>query len=256
MKLKAFKFNSYFWVIFLPLHLIWFSTFFWTQVNSSFFISIFIFWFLLSGCGVGAGLHRLLAHKSYKTSLSITRLLSYLGAMAVQGSPALWVNIHRGYHHPYSDCEKDIHSPYHGKAWAYFVWAIKLDDKALQFRWATDLLRDPIQRILHFQYYYVVWGSWLFLAIGYPPLFASLIWAQIITLHQEFCVNLFCHSRKIGYRNFDTKDQSVNLYLFGLLFWGVGFHNNHHANPTDYNFGHKWYEIDFTKYIVKALKIK
>ena len=32
--------------------------------------------------------------------------------------------------------------------------------------------------------------------------------------------------------------------LLGLISFGEGFHNNHHAYPTSAKFSSKWYEID------------
>jgi fatty-acid desaturase len=248
------KMNNYFWITFLPLHLMWLASFIWIQFDFRFFMSTFIFWILLSGYGIGVGFHRLLAHKSFQTSYWIRIIVSYLGSLGAQGSPAFWVNIHRGYHHPYADKEKDIHSPIHGKGWAYLLWPIQTQYSDIQFRWVSDLLRDPIQRILHYRYFWVVGLTWIIVLTISPALFIALIWAQFITLHQEFCVNLFCHSKSFGYRNFETDDFSNNIYLFGLLFWGVGYHNNHHAKPNDYNFGKLKHEIDFTRALIWPIR--
>ncbi len=251
-----FKLNSYFWIIFLPLHLMFIASIFWTNFNSTFWLTAFILWILLSGYGIGAGFHRLLAHKAYDTTYFFRTLITYFGSLGVQGSPVFWVNIHRGYHHAHSDKLKDIHSPIHGKVWAYLFWPIKVHFKDIQFRWASDLLRDPIQRFLHYQYFWVIWATWILALLISPAFFFALLWAQLITLHQEFSVNLFCHCKNLGYRNFDTDDQSNNIYIFGLLFWGVGYHNNHHAKPHDLNFGKKWFEIDFTKFLIWAIRNK
>ena len=81
--------------------------------------------------------------------------------------------------------------------------------------------------------------------------------AQLITLYQEYCVNLFCHVRGWGgYRNYDTQDDSVNRYLFGLLFWGVGYHNNHHGDQANFNFARKGLEFDPTTILVSLIRIK
>lgn len=250
------KLNSYYWIVFLPLHVLWVVAFFFIKFQPSFWFMVFILWTLISGYGIGAGFHRLLSHRSYETNNFFKLVVSYLGSLGVQGSPAFWVNVHRGYHHPHADTEKDIHSPIHGKAWAYLFWPIKVHYKDIQFRWASDLLRDPVQRFLHFNYFWIIWATWILALLIGPAFFFALLWAQLITLHQEFCVNLFCHSKKLGYRNFETDDLSNNIYLFGLLFWGVGYHNNHHAKPSDLNFGKKWYEIDFTKFLIWPIRKK
>lgn len=60
----------------------------------------------------------------------------------------------------------------------------------------------------------------------------------------ENLINSVCHTRKLGYRNFDTPDQSVNNPVLGLLAFGQGWHNNHHAAPKRANYGSRWYELD------------
>jgi stearoyl-CoA desaturase (delta-9 desaturase) len=58
-----------------------------------------------------------------------------------------------------------------------------------------------------------------------------------ISLYQESNINVFCHSTKFGYRNFETKDQSRNIPVLAWLTWGQGWHNNHHFQGSSYDFG-------------------
>lgn len=247
------KLNSYFWLIFLPAHLLLVWSLYKIEFTAINVFLILFFWTLTSGYGIGVAFHRLLSHKSFKTWYPIEVFISYLGCLAIQGSPIFWVNIHRGYHHPHSDEEKDLHSPVKGKLWAYFVWSITIDYRSIKFDFVNDLLRKKAQRVLHYMYFFVVWLTWVAAYFISPTLLFTLVIAQIITLHQEFCVNLFCHSGK-GYRNFDLADRSVNRYFFGLLFWGVGYHNNHHARPNSYSFAYADNEFDPTVLLVKSVK--
>jgi stearoyl-CoA desaturase (delta-9 desaturase) len=75
-------------------------------------------------------------------------------------------------------------------------------------------------------------------------------------------VNLFCHLPGAGYRNFETTDQSVNVPILGYLGWGQGWHNNHHAHASKFDFGRavsgkKW-EYDpcmlFVPFIAKEIR--
>ena len=247
------RLNTYFWLIFLTAHI--FFVFALIKIDFSVIniFLIFVFWTLISGYGVGVGLHRLLSHKSFKTWYPIEIIVSYLGCLAIQGSPIFWVNVHRGYHHPHSDTEQDMHSPIKGKLWAYLLWPIMIEYKSIKFNFVNDLLRKKTQRFLHFMYFFVVWFSWGLAYLYSPTLFYVLLVAQIISLHQEFCVNLFCHTGK-GYRNFDLPDHSINRYYFGLFFWGVGYHNNHHARPNSYDFAFQKNEFDPTTILVKLIK--
>lgn len=247
------KLNSYFWFIFLPAHLFLVFAMIGFKLNGSSFLIELVLWTLISGYGIGVAYHRLLAHKTFKTQLWIEFIISYFGCLAIQGSPIFWVNLHRGYHHPHADTEFDIQSPAKGWLWGYLLWPITTQYKEIRFRFANDLLRNRGQRILHFGYFFIIWGTWAVAFLFSTQFFYLLVIAQAISLHQEFCVNLFCHIGK-GYRNFEIPDRSVNRYWFGLFFWGVGYHNNHHARPQSYNFAFKKNEFDPTILLVHLIK--
>ena len=70
------------------------------------------------GLGVTVGFHRLLTHRSFKTSPAMRGLLAVLGTMSVEGPVISWVADHRK-HHAYSDRLGDPHSPHvdHGVGW-------------------------------------------------------------------------------------------------------------------------------------------
>jgi stearoyl-CoA desaturase (delta-9 desaturase) len=45
-----------------------------------------------------------------------------------------------------------------------------------------------------------------------------------------------------------------NLPLLGIVSFGEGFHNNHHANPSSARMGEGKYELDLGWYLVLALE--
>ena len=51
----------------------------------------------------------------------------------------------------------------------------------------------------------------------------------VYVLHITWLVNSASHMW--GYRNYETTDDSRNLWWVGLLAFGEGWHNNHHAFP-------------------------
>ena len=57
-----------------------------------------------------------------------------------------------------------------------------------------------------------------------------------------------------GYRNYETRDVSRNLWWVAVLAYGEGWHNNHHAHPTVAPAGHRWWEVDITWWSIKALR--
>jgi fatty-acid desaturase len=57
-----------------------------------------------------------------------------------------------------------------------------------------------------------------------------------------------------GYRTFDTPEGSRNLWWVGLIAWGEGWHNNHHAYQRSARHGLKWWELDATWLAIRALR--
>jgi len=53
---------------------------------------------------------------------------------------------------------------------------------------------------------------------------------------------------------FDTDDNSHNQWVVGLLGLGEGWHNNHHAFPESAFHRMKWYQIDLSGYVIRALE--
>jgi stearoyl-CoA desaturase (delta-9 desaturase) len=66
-------------------------------------------------------------------------------------------------------------------------------------------------------------------------------------------VNSFNHSNLMGYKNYETKDNSKNIPILGILMWGEGWHNNHHARPADPYFNKKWWELDIGGIVIRQL---
>lgn len=204
-----------------------------------------LFWALISGLGIAVGFHRILSHNSIKLPRWLTRILSVLGCWGGQGSPLSWVAIHRGYHHPKSDTAEDIHSPIHGKWHAFLGWMNEQHTVRLT-KAGREMLADPFQIYLHENYSWVLSTSALaiFFIFGPKVMLYGFGIAIMISMTQESVVNLLCHLKTVGYRNFDTKDNSNNLAILGYLCWGQGWHNNHHAHPERFNFGIRWWEFD------------
>jgi stearoyl-CoA desaturase (delta-9 desaturase) len=64
-------------------------------------------------------------------------------------------------------------------------------------------------------------------------------------------VNWFGH--KIGYRNYELKNTSTNLYPFDFFFLGEAYHNDHHRFPSSPKMGVKWYEVDVAYYAIRLM---
>lgn len=202
-------------------------------------------WALVSGLGVAVGFHRVYSHSTHKElSPWLDNLLLLLGTLGGQGSSISWVAVHRGYHHKYSDTVRDLHSPVHGFWSAFIGWYWKLKPDTINHKYAVDLLRRPNHVFLHKHYINFLWVFCLVLGLISIKLLAVYAATLFISLCQDNGVNTICHTRKLGYKNFPTTDNSVNFAPLGYFGWGQGWHENHHAEPATFSFGRRWWEFD------------
>jgi fatty-acid desaturase len=56
-----------------------------------------------------------------------------------------------------------------------------------------------------------------------------------------------------GYRTYETPEGSTNCWWVGLIAWGEGWHNNHHAFQRSARHGLEWWEIDLNWMMIRAL---
>ncbi len=216
---------------------------------------------LTGGVGICLGYHRLLTHGSFRTFRPVRWVIALLGGLAGQGSPINWVAMHRR-HHAFSDRDGDPHSPRHGAWWSHMLWFLPRLDRdyvdALYRRYAPDLMKERFMRFLDrtFLVWYFVLGAGLFLLgylvwdwyTGLSLLFWGMFVRLVYVLHATWLVNSATHIW--GYRNYETTDNSRNLWWVGLLTYGEGWHNNHHAFQRCAQCGHRWWEIDVTYWTI------
>lgn len=216
--------------------------------------------------GVCMGYHRLLTHGSFKTFRIVRWTLALLGGLSGEGSALSWVANHRK-HHVYSDKEGDPHSPRDGKWWSHMLWfmpeAVHIWDRRVMEKYAPDMLKDKVMVWIHRMFLpsHIALGLVLFLvgyfgtAIGGGGWFGGLsmlLWGtgirMVYVLHITWFVNSATHLW--GYRRYETSDDSRNNWWVGLLAFGEGWHNNHHAYQMVASQGHRWWEIDPTYYCI------
>ena len=70
--------------------------------------------------------------------------------------------------------------------------------------------------------------------------------------HMTFSINSVCHIW--GRRPLRSSDESRNNLVFGILGFGEGWHNNHHAFPTSARHGLKWWQLDLSYLVIRAMK--
>ena len=228
--------------------------------------------YLITGLGITVGYHRLFTHRSFETSGFVEAVLGVLGSMAVEGPVLKWVAQHRC-HHQHSDADGDPHSPnQHGTGvlgvlrglWhAHVGWVFQPDVPNLM-RYVGDLNRSKLIRVIS-----LLFPLWALAGMAIPAVLGGVItlswsgallgfiWGGLVRIllvhHLTWSVNSVCHLW--GTRPFHTNDQSRNNLLFGILALGEGWHNNHHAFPTSARHGLRWWQLDISYGLIRALAL-
>lgn len=211
--------------------------------------------------GITVGYHRLLTHDGFQTPTWAKWLIGSVGLAALQGSASEWIAHHR-MHHRFSDQEGDPHSPRDGWLWSHIGWLFvyfssKEKEEEIQ-KYAPDLMADPFFAITHRYYWFVPIVTALAIgALGYSydgwtGVTSFLLWGFFLRVVVVWNVTWFVNSASHtwGYRNYETRDNSRNLWWVGILAFGEGWHNNHHAYPRCARHGHKWWEIDVSYWFI------
>lgn len=219
--------------------------------GESYHYLIILFIYFLTGClGMSMTYHRLLAHKSYQTPFWFEILGTFLGTIGLTGSSLGWTAIHRE-HHQHVDTKKDPHSPKH---LGFFKVQFFSMFKKPNLFYVRDLQKRKLHRFMHRNYLSIhfLWGGMLYLIDPLALCYAYLCPATILW-NSGSSVNSFCHL--FGYKNFKTKDNSKNNFIFGFLTFGEGWHNNHHASPLKWSFKHRWFEFDMGGTLIRWIKL-
>jgi stearoyl-CoA desaturase (delta-9 desaturase) len=230
------------------------------------FLIAFLVSYVWHGVGVTIGYHRLLSHRSFKCIKPVEYFFVLAGYLAFEGSPIWWAAIHRA-HHRYVDTPLDPHSPRYGIAHSYFGWLFEMvyPRHIVPAVICPDLVNDPVYRVLEQGgdlrkmnnlcfFSNIAFRLILLVTVGWKIALASMI-ASVAVLQIPLMLNLICHLPKLGYKNFATNDDSVNVWWVGILAHGEGWHNNHHAYPGSARNGMKWYEFDLSYLMIRTLKL-
>ncbi len=214
----------------------------------------------LVALGVTVGFHRMLTHRSFRPHPVVKFLLLVLGSMALEGAAVQWAATHTK-HHASSDKEGDPHSPTEGFFHAHLGWILK-DREGDPQVYARHLLNDPI--VMFVSRTFLLW-SLLALVIpfaigglvgGWSYALTGLLWGGLVriflTHHVTWSVNSVCHT--FGKREFVTTDESRNEWVVGLLAFGEGWHNTHHAFPRSAFHGLHWWQFDLSGYLIWTLE--
>jgi stearoyl-CoA desaturase (delta-9 desaturase) len=94
----------------------------------------------------------------------------------------------------------------------------------------------------------------LYFTLGLAGMLWCLYVPMLVIYNVTWSINSICHMPRFGYRRFDTSDHSRNNFWIGVLGFGEGYHNNHHAQPRCAAHGLRWWEFDLTRYVIWMLE--
>ena len=236
-------------------------------------LGVMVFMYYLSGLGVTVGFHRLLTHRSFQTYKPVEYILAVFGSLSVQGPVMSWVADHRK-HHAHTDKEGDPHSPHVGHGggfrgavkglwYSHMGWLFDRAGQAPHDRYARDLYEDAGMRAIHRWFAGIAAvGILVPFAIGYAidgtlaGALTAALWGGAVRIfllhHVTWSINSVCHF--FGSRRFDVEDHSTNVFWLAILSFGESWHHNHHAFPRSAMHGLRWWEIDTSALIIRAMR--
>lgn len=232
---------------------------------------------LVTSFGITVGFHRLFTHKSFTTYAPVRYLFAVMGSMAAEGPVIEWAATHRR-HHQHSDDHEDPHSPHirAGGSWGTGIWAtirgafhahmgwlFVRRQKGLA-RYTRDLYADPVVAAANKQFpFWVLMGLVIPMVLGalltwsFTGALLGLVWGGLVRVfivhHITWSVNSVCHLW--GTQPFRSHDESRNNAVVAILGLGEGWHNNHHAFPTSARHGLRWWEVDISYLLIRAMAL-
>lgn len=211
-------------------------------------VAVFVY-FVTGSIGMSGTYHRLLSHKSYNAPRWWQVFGTVAATLGGTGSSIAWVAVHRA-HHRFTDTDRDPHCPHHQGFWRVQFLSMFYQPN---IKYAPDLLRDSFHVSMH-KYYWAVHAVYAVILFAIDPFALVYAWLvpSMILWHAGSGVNTLGHAW--GWQDHASKDTSTNHPVLGILMWGEGWHNNHHAFPADYRFGQKWWQLDVTRYVIDLIK--
>ena len=212
-------------------------------------VMLVLYW-VTASLGICLGYHRFLTHRGFTTPKWVAYTIVFFGTLACQNGPIKWVGQHR-MHHAGSDTVDDPHSAEKGFWWSHITWMLFthsiFDDKKTLNDYTKDFSNDKYYQFLdkYFIHIQVAFGLILLAIGGLPWVIWGIFVRLVVVYHSTWFVNSAAHT--FGYVTFPLKDDlATNCWWVGLLAWGEGWHNNHHAFPKSARHGLRPWEIDIT----------
>ncbi|CAI5524847.1 unnamed protein product [Closterium sp. Naga37s-1] len=191
----------------------------------------FVAMYVITGMfGITLSFHRHLTHHSFVLPKWLEYTFAYCGVLACQGPPFEWIR----------NAVTDLSC----------VVTLQLEGKNNIY----DLTKDPFYQFIDKTYvWHIVASVAALYALGGFPF---VVWGWALRLVWVYHITWFVNSASHvwGDQPWNTGDLSRNNWWVGILAFGEGWHNNHHAFEYSARHGLEWWQIDMTWYTLKLLE--
>lgn len=213
------------------------------------------------GVGHSVGLHRGIIHQAFRARPVVRGVLAYLAALSGLGGPLTWVHVHAVRDHWQRAAACPPYFGYRHGLLRDLWWNLHhvfepRDDRALT-RLPPGVLGDRWLRFLEVTWPLHVLALTLAIAAWLGPAAAATAVGTRIALGLlgHWFVTYAAH--RWGDQPHVTpgaSESGTNVWLLGVLSFGEGFHNHHHAYPRSARMGRAWHELDLGWLVVRALR--
>lgn len=218
----------------------------------------FFFMYWATGLAITVGYHRYYSHRAFEAKRWVQALTLIFGVASFQNSVLIWASNHR-FHHRHVDKEGDPYDINKGFFFAHMGWMFYKENPNRPYANVSDLKRDPLVQFQH-NYYWPLVAIFCFglpmaigAAFGRPwggLLFGGLI-RMVVVHHATFFINSLAHT--IGTKPYAPEQTARDSSITAIFSFGEGYHNFHHAYPSDYRNGRKWWQFDPAKWVIWSL---
>lgn len=204
-------------------------------------------------------LHRCQAHRSVELHPIVSHFMRFWLWLTTGMVTKEWTAIHRK-HHAKVETHDDPHSPVAKGIKKVFFEGAELYRAEAKVQETLDKYGEgtPDDWLEHNVYRWNTVGIVIMAIINLAcfGLVGVTIWAlqmAWIPLFAAGVVNGIGHYW--GYRNYESKDASRNIFPIGFFIGGEELHNNHHAFATSAKFSTKWWEFDIGWLVIRSLQV-
>ena len=177
--------------------------------------------------------------------------------------PLSWIRLHavRDYWQNRRDCPRYL-AYEHGLITDFF-WNLHLsfqpagEDPDAYKKLPPGILRDPWLRFLETTWplHNLAFAALIYLLLGPAGVLVCFCGRTAMGILGHWAIGYASHA--YGQQRFvisGAKESGTNNWLLGILSFGEGFHNNHHAFPWSANMGMKPYDFDLGWMVIRCME--